>query len=82
MNFDENAAVIMNRSLLREIFLNKQIFKGTRINLFINLDSNLFYIYSTSIDSNLYVVFYFRFVQGQSVNGEKKIKLCHKESGQ
>ena len=28
VNFDENAALIMNRSLLREIFLSKQIFKG------------------------------------------------------
>ncbi len=27
-------------------------------------------------------MFYFRFVQGQSVNGGKKFKLWHKESGQ
>jgi hypothetical protein len=27
-NFDENVAVIMNRALLREIFLSIQIFKG------------------------------------------------------
>ena len=32
VNFDEKAALIMNRSLLREIFLSKQIFNGMYFN--------------------------------------------------
>ena len=32
VNFDEKAALIMNRSLLREIFLSKQKFNGKYFN--------------------------------------------------
>ena len=32
VNFDEKAVLIMNRSLLREIFLSKQIFNGMYFN--------------------------------------------------